>query len=214
MKYIIMCGGKYDGWEQPKQLTRIKGETVVGRTIRQLRENGVDDIAITTDDSRFKQFNVPLLHHDNYWEVHKDWSNDGYWVNCFYPTDDPVCYLLGDVIFSNAAIKKIVETETDSIEYFASAPPFAKNYCKPYAEPFAFKVVNTKYFHYCIAQVKKFNERQLFGRHPIAWELWQVIKSTPLNVIDYTNYTVINDYTCDIDSAYDVRKIEERMEWD
>ena len=41
--------------------------------------------------------------------------------------------------------------------------------------------------------------RNNFIRHPIAWELWQIIKQTPINYIDYKNYTVINDYTCDID---------------
>ena len=47
-----------------------------------------------------------------------------------------------------------------------------------------------------------------FDRHPIAWELWQVIKNTELNKIDYSNYTVINDYTCDIDKPEDAEKLE------
>ena len=40
------------------------------------------------------------------------------------------------------------------------------------------------------------------------WELWQVIQATPLNHIDYSNYTVINDYTCDIDCPEDIELIE------
>ena len=36
------------------------------------------------------------------------------------------------------------------------------------------------------------------------WELWQIIKGTPFNKIDYTNYTVINDYTCDVDGKEDL----------
>ena len=35
-----------------------------------------------------------------------------------------------------------------------------------------------------------------------------VIKGTPLNKLDYTNYVRINDYTCDIDVPEDVAKFE------
>ena len=112
--------------------------------------------------------------------------------------------MFGDVVFSPPAIRKIVETETDDIEFFASAPPFSANYFKSYAEPFAFKVVNTKHLKEAILKVKQFDFQGKFRRDPIAWELWQVIKDTPINKIDYTNYTVINDYTCDIDSKQDI----------
>ena len=50
-----------------------------------------------------------------------------------------------------------------------------------------------------------------FRRVPIAWELWQVIRNTQLNVIDYENYTTINDYTCDVDNEADLKKILEKM---
>ena len=49
MKYIIMCGGTYKKWWKPRQLAEIKGEALVARTIRLLRENGVEDIAISTN---------------------------------------------------------------------------------------------------------------------------------------------------------------------
>ena len=37
-------------------------------------------------------------------------------------------------------------------------------------------------------------------------EMKQLLMSegTPLNKVDYTNYTVINDYTCDIDEPEEV----------
>ena len=34
MKYIIMCGGKYRGFETPKQLLKVNDEIIVERTIR------------------------------------------------------------------------------------------------------------------------------------------------------------------------------------
>jgi len=199
MKYIIMCGGNYNLWNKPKQLIEINGEPIVCRTIRLLRKYGIDDIAISSNNPIFNQFGVPVLHHDNKWEVSGLGQVNGTWVNAFYPTDAPVCYLLGDVVFSKYAIKKIINTETDGIEFFASAPPFSPLYPKRYAEPFAFKVVDTKYFRRCIDKVKEYEKAKKFHRPPIAWELWQVIKGTELNVIKYDNYIVINDYTCDID---------------
>jgi hypothetical protein len=142
---------------------------------------------------------VPVLHHENHYDAVGFHDFTGYWSDAFYPTEDPVCYIFGDVVFSPEAIRTIVETQTDDIEFFASRPPFAPEYLKEWAEPFALKVVNQKHLHQAIEDVKRFDQEGRFCRKPIMWELWQVIKNTTLNHIDYTNYTVINDYTCDID---------------
>lgn len=211
MKYIIMCGGTYKKWETPRQLTKIMGEPIVARTIRLLNENGIDDIAISSDNSIFEQFGIPVLKHGNNLVVSETLDCTGYWVDAFYPTDEPVCYLLGDVVYSPEAIKTIIETETDDIEFFASAPPFAPEYSKPWAEPFALKVINTEHLKHAICITKQYADMGLFKRHPIMWELWQVIQATPLNHIDYSNYTVINDYTCDVDCPEDIELIENEI---
>lgn len=204
MKYIIMCGGTYPHWEEPKQIQQINNEPLICRTIRQLRENGVEDIAISSNNPIFEQFEVPVLHHTNNF-VGKAYNDyDGYWCEAFYPTSEPACYIFGDVVFSPDAIKKIVNTVTDSIEFFASAPPFSNRFKKKSAEPFALKVFNQQYFRVCIEECKNAANLGYFKRKPIMWELWQIIKRTPLNIIDYTNYTVINDYTCDIDGKGDL----------
>ena len=210
MKYIIMCGGRYDAWETPRQLIQIRGEPVVARTIRLLKEAGVDDIAISTHDKRFEQFGVPLLEHENNFKGYVK-TGGGTWVEAFYPMDEPACYLMGDVVFSPEAIRTIVDKQTEDIDFFASAHPFDRRYIKRYAEPFAFKVVDQRGFRRNIEQVKAFEKLGAFHRRPIAWELWQVIKGTPLNMI-VNNYTVINDYTCDIDSLEDVQKIQRGIE--
>lgn len=204
MKYILMCGGKYKKWKSPRHLLPVKGEMLIARTIRQLKEAGVTDIAISSDNPVFEQFGLPILRHDNSYVARGYNDFDGYWVDAFYPTDEPVCYIFGDVIFSDNAIKTIVETKTADIEFFASAPPFSERYRKDSAEPFALKVVNTMHLKDAVQKVKEYDLHRLFNRRPIMWELWQVIKNTPLNEIDYTNYVVINDYTCDIDDPEEV----------
>ncbi len=207
-RFIIMCGGSYEKWETPKHLVKIHGEPLVARTIRLLRENGVEDIAISSNNPVFEQFGVPVLHHDNPYILPKNEHAKTPWLDAFYPMTEPVCYIFGDVVFSPYAIKKIVETPTDSIEFFASAPPFAKNYCKEWAEPFAYKVVDTKRFFEAIEETKEYEKQGCFYRQPVSWELWQVIKGTKLGKVVYNNYTVINDYTCDIDTPDDIKKFE------
>lgn len=211
MRYIIMCGGKYLKWDNlpPKHMTELNGEPLVARTIRLLRENGVEDIAISSNNPIFEQFGVPVLKHNNPYSLQIT-TSQGNWLDGFYPTDKPVCYIMGDVVFSPYAIKTIVETETDDIEFFASAEPLPKDYPKKWAEPFAFKVVNTERFFDCIEKTKQAEKWGCFYRQPVSWELWQVIKGTPLGKIDYTNYTAINDYTCDIDEPDDIKLFEGR----
>ena len=212
MKYIIMCGGKYPYWKTPRQLIEIKGEPIVARTIRLLKSFGVEetDIFISSNNKAFERFGVKVLHHVNKFVADKSIKTD--WVDAFYPMDEPVCYLYGDVVFSYAAIGKIVTSETNDILFFASSYPFDEKYPKNWGEPFAFKVVNTEHFKQAIADVKRLSREGKFLRPtPIGWELWNVIRRGPegdLNTIAINSYTHINDYTCDIDGPEDVALFE------
>ena len=208
MRYSIMCGGDYKRFDKPKQLTEINGEMLLTRTIRLLREAGVGDIAISANDERFEQFGLPVLHHENPWTVRGNEDVDGYWVDCFYPMDEPACYIFGDVYFSPMAIRTIVDTQVSSIMLFGSKRPFAPEYPKPYREPFAYKVQDQKRFRKAIRKVRRLHQRGAFTRHPIAWNLWSVICGTDLNHVNRKYYGV-NDYTCDIDTPEDIQKLEE-----
>ena len=212
MKYIIMCGGNSVKWEKPRQLLKINGETIVERTIRLLREAGIEDIAISSNNPAFENLGVPVLHHDNVYDsAGYDQCLAGHWCNAFYPTDEPACYLLGDVVFSPAAIRTIIDTQTDDIMFFGSAYPFAPNYPKWYIEPFCFKVENQTHLHQAVADCIRLENEGRFGRQPIAWEVWNVISRGPdgnVNEIDPNSYVHINDYTCDIDHPNEVGLLE------
>lgn len=227
MKYCIMCGGSYRYWKYPKQLSMIHGETLIERTVRLLKENGValEDMFITAsyelieilraNEKRFADLPMTYCLTSNDYEVAEvNRVTNGLWLDCFGMRHKlGTTFLMGDVVYSPEAIKKIVETETKDIDFFASAPPFARNYSKPWAEPFAFKVVDIEGFERAVRKTEKYAEEGAFRRSPIAWELWQVIKGTELNHIDYTNYITINDYTCDIDLPEDIKKFEGGEEW-
>lgn len=207
MKYIIMCGGIYPNWEEPRQLTKFRNEPLVARTIRLLKAAGVTDIAISANDERFEGLGVPVLYHRNDYLASKE-EPRGSWVEAFYPMKEPAVYLFGDVVFSPDAIRTIVNTEVESVMFFASAPPFGRHYIKPHAEPFAFKVADQKRFRAAISFVKANENTGIFCRRPIAWELWQVLNDEDVQTINFKNYVAINDYTCDIDCPEDVKQIE------
>ena len=216
MKYIIMCGGNYRAWEQPRQLLTINGEPIVYRTIRLLRECGIKDIAISTNKPGFDRFGVPVLVHRNSYDTIAYNESFGDWCDCFYPMNAPVCYMFGDVVYSPYAVSKIVQTQTDDIMLFGSAPPFSKEYLKRWIEPFAFKVADTKHLKEAIADVKRLDKEYRFNRRPIAWEVWNVINRGPdgdVNTIDYNSYVHINDWTCDIDKLDEIPLIEKLAQY-
>lgn len=211
MKYIIMAGGKYNHLETPKHLLKVNGEVIIERTIRLLKENGIDDIAISTTNPAFDYLNIPILKHNNTYEFNQG-ETKGYWVDAFYPTDEETCYIFGDVYFSEEAIKTIIKTKTEDIELFGSAPPFAEIYPKKWIEPFALKVVNTDHLKQAIQKTKELaDEGKTWRKNPIMWDLWTVIKDVPLQTEAgkyLYNYTAINDYTTDVDDKVDINRIE------
>ena len=209
MKYIIMCGGKYD-FETPKQLLEVKGERLVERTIRLLKENGIEDIAITSLDKRFDNLGVPRIEHKNDFVCSNDKKVKGFWVDAFLPSDEPITYLYGDVYYSEQAIKTIIESKTDYILFFGSLKLNRKDYFKLWQEPFGFKVVDQKAFRKGIEYCKEQAILKQTNREPISWELYRVLNGYDINKhIIGKNYVAIDDYTTDIDHKGDIEKLEE-----
>jgi len=211
MKTIIMCGGNYTSFDTPRQLLPFKGEPIIKRTIRMLRELGVQDISISSNDARFELFGVPVLHHVNTYETPEYNRCKGYWCECFYPTDVPTLYIFGDVVFSKNALRTIVEYQGSDIAFFGSAPPFSRLYPKVWIEPFAFKVWDTEHLKRAVKDVKALRQAGRFRREPIAWEVWNVISrgaDGDVNTIDYNSYVNINDWTCDIDKPEEIPNLE------
>lgn len=209
MKYIIMCGGKYDWFTTPKHLKVVNGEPLVVRTIRLLKENGIEDIAISSMDTRFDNLGVPRIEHNNTFEVVGNKTISGYWVDAFYPSNDPVCYLYGDVYYTNNCIKTIINTPTEDILFFASTIPCREDYFKQWEEPFAFKVVNQEKFKQAIQICKDKRDVGETNREPISWEVYRVLHNIPINEhIIKDGFIAINDMSTDIDNENDIIELE------
>jgi len=212
MKYIILAYSNDKKLDIPRQLVEINGEPLVKRTIRLLKENGVEDILLLAKDERFDDLGVikyiPKIHTYDYA------TNTGYWLDAFpfELLNEPVCFVWGDVYFSEKAIKTIVETETDENLFFCSYNNHNKKYIKEHDEPFAYKVADTDLFKEHINIVKRLYDEGKTCRHPIVWEVYRSMNGLDVNEhIMADNFVAINDITCDIDSAIDVDKIKEKI---
>lgn len=214
MKFVLMCGGYYEQWETPKQLQVVNGERIVERIIRLLKENGVNDIVITSNDSRFDELGVPRLEHENSYRYENGKLN-GYWVDAFYPKfrkNQKAIFIFGDVYFSEDAIKQIVEYKGNGNVLFGSAGALITN--KVWGEPYAYVVNDMASFYDGIKTVKKLQDAGLTSRVPIVWELYRVLNGIDVNthrVLPET-YMVIDDETDDVDTPSKLQRIRDRVE--
>lgn len=216
MKYVILADISVD-FETPRQLTKINDEPLIARTIRLLKENNVEDILVTSHDKKFDnlgairyeaKYNYYIPNYDDYKKT------KGYWLNAF-PIEllnQPICFLFGDVYYSEEAIKTITTTKTDSTLFFCSYENNSKYYIKHHDEPLAYKVVDYKLFKKHINKVKKMKDKGLCCREPIVWELYRSINNQDINIHEMTqNYVVINDISCDIDKIDDIEKLKDAI---
>ena len=212
-KYVILANSNDETFDIPRQMIEINGEPLVKRTIRLLKENGINDIIITSSNKAFDNLGV-----ERYEPLNNDFdyiNRTGYWLNAFpfELMNESLCFVWGDVYFSENAIKTIVETESDKNLFFCSYQNKNEKYIKEHDEPFAYKIVDTELFKEHIEKVKRMYDEGKTVRHPIVWEVYRSMNNIDVNEHKMTeNFVAINDETCDIDSASDVKKIKEKVE--
>ena len=195
MKYVIMCAGNGKRWGNflgiPKHLVKIKGETLLGRTTRLLKKYGINDYIITSSDEQYKQYGKTILQSYNDCEVDR-----------FEPVEDKeICYLYGDVYYTEEALKTIIETPTDEILFFGSE-----------MEIFAVKIVNKQLFMEHKNKVKQLYLEDKIQRC-IGWEVYKSLNNIPLDGYAITErFYLINDSTDDIDCPKNYLDFVEKLE--
>ena len=227
MKYIIMAGGNYkDQFETPKPLLVIDGEKLIERTIRLLKENGVEDIAISTNIDSYNYLNVEILKQENEY-IHDNpktnLTSKGCWLNAYRLMDKPCCYLHGDVYWSEDAIKKIIDTKVKNTMFFCipDRQDGRKGYNIKGREPLAYKVQNNKIFNDAVNEIKKMIDEGKFKKDPISWHLYRKLNNIEMEYSGFGNnifhtkgdYMTIEDYTTDIDKPKDIPKIEKYLKY-
>lgn len=215
MDYIIMCGGTYTQFDTPKQLSVVNGERLVERTIRLLRENGINNIYVSATDPIFNYLDVPILVHDNtslVWDTETN-KVTGYWIDAYYPTDKPVTYLHGDVYYTEDAIKKIINLKPKVNTFIGNEIARNKEHHN-WGEPFGWIVVDQKKFRKAIKDTKKLqDEGKLERGYAISWELYRVHEGTDPNymLINDDTYLSIDDNTIDIDAPYQIEELNSKL---
>ena len=232
MKYIIMCGGDYPKFKIPKQLLKVNGEVIVERTIRLLRENGITDIAVSSNNPAFRYLDVEIITDDsnNYVCGDPNSNRKGVksWLQAYTLENEPTCYLHGDVYFSEDAIKRIINKPVENTMFICvpdkqDIPNRDKRNIKG-REPIGYKVENYKMFNASVLNLLQMVNNGDFKNakiDPISWTVYRYINGLDLglNATSYADlnnifkstgdYMIINDYTTDIDSIEDIKKIEE-----
>lgn len=206
-----MCGGVYGYFKTPKQLSIINGETLLERTIRLLKENGINEYYISSNNPIFKKYGEVLEHNNSY--KAENGVITGYWLDAYYPTNEPTTYLHGDVYYSENAIKKILNLNPKVNTFIGNE--VAKNpQHKNWGEPFGWIVVDQEEFRKGIEKTKKLqDEGKLIRGYAISWELYRVLNNLDPNkqYIKDETYLSINDETIDIDAPWQIDQLNRKV---
>lgn len=208
---IVMCGGQYDLFKKPKQLTEINGEPLLERTLRLLRDNGIQNYYISATDPIFDKYGRILRHENSYKVV--DGKIDGYWLDAYYPTDKPTIYLHGDVYYTKDAIKKILNYDAKENTFIGNKLALNEEHHN-WGEPFGYIVVDQKKFREDIDKTKKLqDEGKLERGYAISWELYRVQNGYDPNymLVNLDNYLVIDDETIDVDEPSQIEELQNKV---
>lgn len=201
-------------FQKPKALSVINGEILVQRTIRLLKENGINqkDIFISSNEKIFDTFGVERLKHHNSYKVENN-KVSGYWLDAYYPTKKQCIYLHGDVYYSEKAIRKIISLNPCKNTFIGNELARNKEH-KNWGEPFGWIVVNQEEFIEGIDKTKQLqDEGKLERGYAISWELYRVLNGLDPNkqYINDDTYLSIDDETIDIDAPWQVEQLEEKL---
>lgn len=210
-KIIIMCGGVYDNFNEHKALSVINGEPLIERTIRLLKENGINEYYISSNDDNFNKYGN-VLHHNNSFK-YENGIVKGYWVDAYYPTLEPTIYLHGDVYYSEDAIKKILNLNPSVNTMLGNQYALNENHDKV-GEPFGWIIVNQEEFRKAIDKCKQLQDEKKIDRgYAISWELYEVLNNHDINdfIITEDTYYAIADETIDVDSPEQIEILNKKI---
>jgi hypothetical protein len=119
-KFVIMAAGIGSRWKNylgvPKQLVKIDDESILHRTIRLLRENGIDNIVVTVPKKGyFGDLGVVEIEGSSEYEMDR-------FLNA--KNGSEATFLYGDVYYTEELIKDIVKSYRRNATLKASSPRF------------------------------------------------------------------------------------------
>lgn len=192
MKYIIMADGKGTRWgnyqDKPKHLIEIDGETLLGRTVRLLKEKDPEcEVVITSHDKRYEFEGATRYEpQNNHLEIDRFTEE---------LIADDICFLYGDTYYAEDAIEAITDTDAEDILFFGNERAIV-----------AIKVSNGRLFKQHVDRVRKlFLEGKI--EKCIGWQVYQSFLSLPFGEkkID-AKFILLKDGTEDFNSPDDYNR--------
>ena len=188
MKYIIMADGKGTRWNNyenhSKHLCVINGETIIGRTVRLLKERNIKDIIITSHNSEM-EFEGAL----RYEPLNNNEEIDRFTYELL---EGEVTFLYGDTYYHESALDEIIRHETDSLLFFGTSTSIV-----------GVKVVDVEQFKKYIDYIKA---NDIVGK---GWTVYQLSNGLPLGSKEpRENLIPVDEETIDIDSPEEYHELQ------
>lgn len=192
-----MADGKGTRWgnyqDKPKHLIEIGGETLLGRTVRLLKEKDEScEVIITSHDLRYEFAGAR-----RYEPKHNLLEIDRFTEELI---EDNICFLYGDTFYSEEAVKTITETAAEDILFFGNERAIV-----------AIKVADGELFRYHVSRVRK---KYLNGEIEkcIGWQVYQSFLNLPFGEkkID-AKFILLKDGTEDFNSPEDYNRRKNRQ---
>jgi len=204
---IILAGGKAKRWKnymgiENKYLVEIDGEPVYLRTIRLLKELGIEKFYLSSNNEKLKIH--PEYHQatyksgtdlDRFYDTQEIWNN----------SKEDVLFLYGDVYYTKQALKIICETPAKP-KFVTFGRYRNKKYPGEKAnEIFALKIKDKKLFKQSLAKAEKmFKEGKIKAAQ--GWQVHRLmlnIQPTRGGKPNLRNFVSIEDITTDFDKGKD-----------
>jgi hypothetical protein len=139
MKVFILCAGnqeRFGNFSIPKQLLNINGEPLLHRTVRQVYQHGQTIFIISN--------NKKLQIQDCHFIVPSSRKTTCHTIQSILPlTDEKTIILLGDVYYTDTAIKVIFNCEKDFQFFTDTGDFFAICFTENYKEMFSKQIKDT-----------------------------------------------------------------------
>ena len=192
---VIMADGKGMRWNNymgiPKHFAVVKGEELISRIIRLIRqENKNIEIIVTSHDKRY-EFKESI----RYEPINNNYEIDRFTEELI---EDDMCFLYGDTFYTEESINKILEKEADDILFFGNKKTIV-----------AVKIKNAEIFKKHRDKVKK---AYIDGKISkcTGWEVYRSFTEQnfkePLNLGE--KFIIVDDLTTDVDTPLDYELIE------
>lgn len=198
-RVVIMAAGKSSRWgkEGPKHLAKLNGEPVLYRTVRLLRERGIEPIVTTRWPGQWSSLFTEYVSTPNEIELDRVWGNK----------DLAPCILLyGDCYYTERAID-IILRDKNEFRFFGRT---GGNDIKTHGEVFAIKV-NDYVLSKCEALRKKCLKS---GNRCIGLTLYDSCANSPKGKLHWSakkEWTEIDDGTDDLDTPKEFQALKNKL---